>query len=65
MENWERALRRAQLTFTQAGNPGYEFIDFLIDKPRAKSELNSLSDEQRRVVGEALAAFMDQVREDE
>jgi hypothetical protein len=65
MENWERALRRAQLTFTQAGNPGYEFIDFLIDKARAQSELDSLSDEQRQVASEALAAFITQVREDE
>lgn len=65
VENWERALRRAQLTFTQVGNPDYEFIDFLIDKARAKSELDSLAPEQQQFAREAANAFIAQVREDE
>ncbi len=57
VENWERALRAAQLTFTMVGNPDYELVSFTIDKDRARSELDRLSGEQQSFVREAAGAF--------
>lgn len=61
VENWERAFRSAQLTFTQIGNPSYEIVTFIIDKPRAESELKSLDQEQSAFVHEMANAYVEQV----
>ena len=61
VENWERAFRAAQLTFTQIGNPSYEIVTFAIDKPRALSELSNLDSQQSDFVQDIAAAFVEQV----
>ena len=59
VENWERAFRAYQLTFTKVGNPSYELVSFEIDKARAKSELDGLDAEFREFVASAAQAFME------
>jgi hypothetical protein len=59
-ENWERALRSAQLTFTKVGNPDYEVITFVIDPARAESEIEHLSPVHREFVARAAKAFIEQ-----
>jgi hypothetical protein len=61
VENWERAFRAAQLTFTQIGNPSYEIVTFVIDKPRAKSELANLDKQQLSFVHDIATTFVEQV----
>ena len=53
VENWERALRSAQLTFTTVGNPTYDLVTFTIDRARADSELGSLNPETAQLVSDA------------
>ena len=60
VENWERALRAAQLTFTKVGNPSYELVSFEIDSVRAQSELEHLEPSFREFVMRAANAFMEQ-----
>jgi hypothetical protein len=60
-ENWERALRSAQLTFTKVGNPDYELVSFIIDKARACSELEYLAPDQREFVARAADVFVQQI----
>lgn len=60
VENWERALRSAQLTFTQVGNPDYELVSFEIDPARAESELTHLEPSFRNFIDQAAAAFIKQ-----
>lgn len=61
VENWESALRAAQLTFTKVGNPYYELVSFDLDEARAESELEQLSPEQRDFVDRAAKSFLEQV----
>jgi hypothetical protein len=58
VENWERAFRAAQLTFTQVGNPDYELITFAIDGSRAKSEIETLTDDQEKFITEVADEFL-------
>jgi hypothetical protein len=58
VENWERALRSAQLTFTKVGNPGYEMVTFTIDTARAQSELASLQATEKEFVNAAVSEFL-------
>lgn len=60
VENWERALRSAQLTFTKVGNPSYELVSFEIDEARANSELERLEPKFRMFVEQAAGAFIEQ-----
>ena len=64
VENWESALRSAQFTFTKVGNPYYELISFDIDKARAESELEHMSEADRDFVARAARSFLDQVAQD-
>jgi len=59
VENWERALRSAQLTFTKVGNPDYELVNFEIDTARAESELSHLDPAFRKFIERATEAFID------
>lgn len=59
VENWERALRAAQLTFTKVGNPDYELVSFEIDCARAQSELDQLDGDFRSFVADVAQAFLD------
>jgi hypothetical protein len=61
VDNWESALRSAQLTFTKVGNPSYELVSFDLDKARAQSELDQLSPAEREFVGKAGQVFMEQM----
>lgn len=60
VENWERALRAAQLTFTQVGNPTYQLISFEIDDARAESELEHLDSATRDFIARAAKEFIAQ-----
>jgi hypothetical protein len=62
VENWERALRAAQLTFTKVGNPDYELVSFEIDRARAQSELDHLDAEFRTFVADATTAFLEKAK---
>lgn len=59
VENWERALRAAQLTFTKVVNPDYELVSFEIDKARAQSEIDQLDPALRAFTEQAARAFID------
>lgn len=60
VENWERALRSAQLTFTKVGNPDYELVSFEIDPARAESELAHLEPSFRSFIDQAVTAYIKQ-----
>lgn len=58
VENWERALRAAQMTFTRPGGGAYDSVLFEIDKIRAQAELSHLASPDRRFVEAAAKEFI-------
>ncbi len=60
-DGFESALRQAQLTFTSSPNPEYDDIVFSVPKAYAESTVKGLARSAKRLVTEAVGAFVKQV----
>lgn len=59
VENWERALRAAEMTFTRPGAEAYDSVAFEIDDVRARAELSDLAAPDREFIKQAAEAFIE------
>lgn len=59
VENWERALRSVQMTYTRIGGNDSDSVAFEIDAVRAKDELAHLPPADRAFVKQAATAFIE------
>ncbi|WP_298814649.1 hypothetical protein [uncultured Sphingomonas sp.] len=58
VENWERALRSVQMTYTRIGGDDRDSVAFEIDEVRAADELAHLQPADRAFVEVAATAFI-------